>query len=474
MKKTNSVINLSSDDSFGIPSNQNVNLHEEISTGQRSSPEFSRSDNHNRNNQIKNKNRPNSPVFNYKRQHISDKTIQVKERDKQKSNNTMLHSRTALPGSPEFARERAEVLHKKKMKNKNSPFTHSKFNLSPLKAGVNCLSSCTPKDKFMWSPSPIKKDSHLKDDKKDSEYSGFVKSSKLLTKPTFNASKPSASTSASGLESSHGMKAKKRKIATVSSQDSDCLVRTKTQKQKANFSWPSSSDSSDEGLLSCSLSKKFKKAESKANATERINSYSAGHRSALYSDGLNLSGVKPGSAPGCSGSVNGNLHRNTEKSRVTLKDRCKTKSSTTGSRSKPINYLDIDDESAMSRPHMPPSAKHKNSGSGSLVRGGTESPYHFYGTISPIKSTSPCSKHSVNKTGNLSFSPKLRTPTKSPTISTFPMRPTTQGGHISTSHGSNNNYKIAKSNRVVAPGVTELSPIKRQRPAHRNSNISKS
>ncbi|XP_060560691.1 uncharacterized protein LOC132720549 [Ruditapes philippinarum] len=481
VKRTNSVINISSDDSFRSSVSSDINQQNEIkSTGQRTSPVLTKADDDRNINLVKNRNRSDSPTFNCRRQLLHVKTSHVSKTYKPKSNGMVPDSKSPpLPGSPEFARERAEVLQRKKMKNKISPFSQSKFQLSPLKAGVNCLSACKPNDKFMWSPSPIKDDS-VKNGLRDNHYSGFVKSSCLLTRPGSNASKSSVSASTAGFVSSDAVKAKKRKVETISSQDTDCVVRPKAQKQKATFSWPSSSDSDDE-MLTCSKNKKMKKAESNANAKERFCGDSVGQRLMSGNDGINSGSVKVGVSQSAL-SINENLHKNTERNRITFKDRCKAKSSIASTRSRPINYLDNDEAAVNPRLGFSLGAKCKKSGNSSSARegpsGSSLSPRHpnshIYSSISPIKSTSPYSKHGRDNLGNVSISPKLCTPTKTPVTSVCPARLVSQTADNSNTHSNKNNYRISKSNRVVAPGVTELSPIRRQRPAHRNTDLNNS
>lgn len=207
----------------------------------------------------------------------------------------------SLPGSPSFAMERAEALKKKKNKIKLSPFNTEKYDLSPLKNGINKLSAgeltmnrkedskwsptfinsnkrnmeiasehrasafVNRDNDLRWSPSPI--DSNKINQGKESilPNTGFVMSSALLasrqSSPVFNI-QPIA---------------KKRKVETASSQDlvvrpkqprTDLDVRLKQPGTRPVYGWPSSSDSSDDEILRSLKTKKIKKKH--AAKSERV------------------------------------------------------------------------------------------------------------------------------------------------------------------------------------------------------------
>ncbi|XP_053384518.1 uncharacterized protein LOC123536200 isoform X2 [Mercenaria mercenaria] len=461
-QRNHSVISLSSNDSLRILSGSHgATYNGSKSPTKTKSPILTKSDIYKRNDLRKTdigskSDQSDSPVFSCKRQLLNDRTGQNTERDKQKNKTYMSESKIPpLPGSPEFARERAEVLRKKKLKNKMSPFSQSKFDLSPLKAGVNCLSACKPQENSRWSPSPIE-DEHLASVKQNSGYSGFVKSSSLLARPGLNDSPHSANSARSVCL--HAGNAKKRKVETVSSHNSDCVVRPKVQKAKPTYSWPSSSESSDDETSVFSKSKKIKMSVNKTSATENINSARVDHR-LLCNDKKSLKRVS--SEKGVSG-MNGDFCSNIGGKKEVKDKKSKTKSCarttvTGGLRHGPIDYLDSDDEFYSSSPEFSSAASREKLGNSSTVRGETvysrfhhRSPKHSH-SVSPIKT----SKMYRSATA-------LTSPTKSPVLSAYPKRP-------STSH-TNNSKKSPKSHRPASACLSECSPFRHERALPNNKN----
>lgn len=224
----------------------------------------------------------NSPVFNSRRKLQDNIWYQNPDSEKHDAHTISVKMNTPpLPGSPEFARERANALKRKKIKNKSSPFTKSKYDLSPFKAGINQLPDCSFQESVksdlnsVWSPSPLET-VHIYE-KKDQQCSGFVKSSTLLGKVPFKGS--------SGIDCMRLEKGKKRKVETVSNLND--VVRPKVKKVQANYSWPSSSDSSDDESMMFVKKKKLKKETKHTNKAHAFKSHmveSVNHTSELKSN----------------------------------------------------------------------------------------------------------------------------------------------------------------------------------------------
>lgn len=190
-----------------------------------------------------------------------------------------------LPGSLNFAKERAEAVKRKKLFSGSSPFNGSKYDISPFKNSMNKpMFYKSPKKASLnsprsWSPSPI--DDGVTEHKEDAlPSSGFIKSSLLLGKKSPSLSK----TSTSELLSLPKPVPKKRTCEVISSQDSEFGARPKQSRTSKSYAWPSSSESSDsDDLLMSFKTKKVKKKSEKVKERGNLKISRAGSTSSMSS-----------------------------------------------------------------------------------------------------------------------------------------------------------------------------------------------
>lgn len=253
-QRHSSVVEILSDNSFGMASamEQNISGVEGKSpSGQTTTTTDSA-----------NSASKSSPVFSCKRKILDSKSGQNLDYDMHKANMFSVKVNISpLPGSPEFARKRAEAVQKKVEKNKLSPFTKSKYDLSPFKVSVNQLSACSSKEakKSDLSSNRLASSPHktelMCERKEIGGYSGFVKSSSLLGKERLDGN----AVTVSGIKLFGPDKTKKRKVESTANVCVHDVVRPKVQKVKATYGWLSSSDSSDDESSVFKKSKKIKK-----------------------------------------------------------------------------------------------------------------------------------------------------------------------------------------------------------------------
>lgn len=172
------------------------------------------------------------------------------------------HKGMSLPGSPTFAAERQEVVRKKLSQKHMSPFSKSKYSLSPLKNSHNKLSACKYDSSSSVGSSILKSPSKLDGNLASSsssvshqpKFSGFIKSSCLL-KESPNATKLK-----------HKFKKSKIETVTFNSAEGNEDGKMRKRPHKATLGWPSSSSESNDE--ECSLQCRRKKVLKTKSSTK--------------------------------------------------------------------------------------------------------------------------------------------------------------------------------------------------------------